>query len=178
MAGKPKRMSQIKQLIRLHQQGIGIKAIARQLEMSKNTVKVYLDKLTCLNISCDVLLSLDEPVLEAKFFAGSPSYKQDRYEEFKIQLSDYASELKKTGVNRRLLWEEYKQASPDGYGYTQFCHHLGQYLIAQSPSMVLQHEAADKLFIDFAGKKLAYIDKETGEVIECQVFVACSYNFV
>src|SRR5690606_17858691 len=31
----------------------------------------------------------------------------------------------------------------------------------------------DKLYIDFAGKKLAYIDRETGEAIECQVFVAC-----
>lgn len=28
-------------------------------------------------------------------------------------------------------------------------------------------------FIDFAGEKLSYIDRETGEIIECQVFVAC-----
>ena len=30
MAGKPKRMGQIKQLIRLHGQGLGKKTIARQ----------------------------------------------------------------------------------------------------------------------------------------------------
>ena len=49
MAGKPKRMSQIKQLIRLYQQGHGKKTIARQLGMSKNTVKAYLQKIKYLN---------------------------------------------------------------------------------------------------------------------------------
>lgn len=41
MAGKPKRMSQIKQLIRLYQGGSGIKTIARILGMSKNTVRSF-----------------------------------------------------------------------------------------------------------------------------------------
>lgn len=39
--------------------------------------------------------------------------------------------------------------------------------------MVLTHQPGEKLFIDFAGKKLSYIDPKTGEVIECAVFVAC-----
>ncbi|MFN8255705.1 MAG: hypothetical protein U0W24_08460 [Bacteroidales bacterium] len=39
--------------------------------------------------------------------------------------------------------------------------------------MVLTHEPAQKLFVDFAGKKLSYVDKQTGEIIECPVFVAC-----
>ena len=39
MAGKPKAISQIKQLIQLHQQGKSIKFIARSLGISKNTVK-------------------------------------------------------------------------------------------------------------------------------------------
>jgi DNA-binding CsgD family transcriptional regulator len=45
MAGKPKPMSQIKQLIILNRQGKGTKTIARLLGMSKNTVKAYLFKL-------------------------------------------------------------------------------------------------------------------------------------
>ena len=39
MAGKPRPMSQIKQMIRLHKQGYAIKSIARSLGISKNTVK-------------------------------------------------------------------------------------------------------------------------------------------
>jgi DNA-binding NarL/FixJ family response regulator len=42
MAGKPKRMGQVKQLIRLYEQGLGKKTIARKLGMSKNTVKTYI----------------------------------------------------------------------------------------------------------------------------------------
>lgn len=79
MAGKPKRMGQIKQLILLHQQGHGIKTIARELGMSKNTVKSYLQKIAALKTAPGELLQLDDPVLEAKFHAGTPSYKEDRY---------------------------------------------------------------------------------------------------
>jgi len=173
MAGKPKRMSQIKQLIRLHQQGLGKKTIARQLGMSKNTVKAYLQKIESGELIPESLLSLDEPVLEGKLFAGSPSYKQERYNSFKNELDYLSKELQRVGVTRRVLWEEYRQSHPDGYRYTQFCHHLSQYLVNKNPSMVLQHKAGEKLFIDFAGEKLSYVDKGTGEIIECQVFIAC-----
>ena len=44
MAGKPKRMSQIKQLLRFHKDGAKIKSIARNLAISRNTVKTYLKK--------------------------------------------------------------------------------------------------------------------------------------
>lgn len=173
MAGKPKRMGQIKQLILLHQQKHSIKSIARELGMSKNTVKTYLKKVAALKTSTEELMQLDDPVLEARFFAGTPSYKQDRYEKIKLDLGYYLKELKGPGVTRQLLWEEYRKENPKGYGYTQFCHHLNQYIKAQKPSMVLSHLPGDKLFIDFAGKTYPYIDQQTGEVIQCQVFVAC-----
>lgn len=183
MAGKPKRMSQIKQLLQLYKQGKEKKTIARILGVSKNTVKAYVNKVTTSELDIDELLSLEDPVLEAKLLAGNPSYKpDDRYEHIKAQLPYYSKELKKVGVTRKLLWEEYRMAHPDGYGFTQFCYHLRQYQIAQKPSMVLEHTPGEKLYIDFAGKKLSYIDLQTGEIIECQVFVAClpysDYSFV
>jgi transposase len=173
MAGKPKRMGQIKQLILLHQQGHGAKSIARELGMSKNTAKTYLKKIGALGATTQDLLQLDDPVLEARFHAGTPSYKQDRYEKIKLDLDHYLNELKETGVTRRLLWEEYRAQHSDGYGYTQFCHHLNQSMAAKKPSMVLNHLPGDKLFIDFAGKTHPYVDIQTGEIVQCQVFVAC-----
>ena len=72
MAGKPKPMSQIKQLILLHQQGKGRKTIARTLGISKNTVKVYLEKLRTLTTlkegqgyTLEELFRMEHPVLEA-----------------------------------------------------------------------------------------------------------------
>jgi transposase len=181
MAGKPKSMSQIKQLLLLHQQGKGKKTIARILGMSKTTVKVYLNKLQSLTASAKgakavtiaELVKLESPLLEAKFHPGNPAYKQQRYEHLKANLDFYLSELKRTGVNKSLLWEEYRRQYPDGYSHSQFCYHLQQQQVASKPSMVLEHKPAEKLFIDFAGKKLSYLDKETGELIGCQVFVAC-----
>ena len=182
MAGKIKPMSQIKQLLQLHKQGESIKSTAKNLGISRNTVKAYLAKFKDLNVGIDMLLALDDPILEKKFHAGNPAYKDNRFEEIKNDIHYYEKELKRNGVNRKLLWEEYKVVYPDGYGYTQFCHHLNQQIIAKKPSMVLNHKPGEKLFVDFAGKKIPYIDRETGEIIECQVFVAClpysDYAFV
>ncbi|NEW81852.1 MAG: transposase [Mariniphaga sp.] len=182
MAGKPKRMSQIKQLLQLHEQGKSKKFIARSLGMSKNTVKVYLSKLALSTLDIQSLLTLDDPILEGKFHAGNPAYKDERFDHFKTKLGYFSKELTRVGVTRQLLWEEYLSDYPGGYGHTQFCYHLSQQLIARKPSMVLQHRAGDKLFIDFAGKKLSYVDIDTGEVVPCQVFVAClpysDYSFV
>jgi len=173
MAGNPKSMSQIKQLIQLHQQGKSIKFIARSLAISKNTVKSYLEKVASAEIDVDALLKLDDPILEGEFHAGNPAYKDERYEHFIGKLDYFAKELHRKGVTRMLLWEEYRQDYPQGYGHSQFSFHLAQQLIARKPSMVLQHTAGEKLFIDFAGAKLPYIDIETGQMIYCQVFVAC-----
>lgn len=174
-------MTQIKQLLLLRQQGHGIKMIARTLGISKNTVKSYLIKFDALTDNQGVkqttkdLVNLANPLLEARFHPGNPAYKDDRYDHFKAHLPFYLKELKGVGVNKQLLWEEYKQQNPPngGYGYSQFCFHLHQQQVASKPSMVLEHQPAEKLFIDFAGKQLGYIDKETGEEIMCQVFVAC-----
>lgn len=173
MAGKTKSMSQVKQLLELHKQGKGIKFISRALGISKNTVKNYLAKLSAMKADIDQLLSKEDPELEMKFHSGTPSYKDPRYEHLKSNLDNYAKELNQTGVNKHLLWQEYLESYPGGYRYTQFCYHLNQQLLARKPSMVLEHKPGEKLFVDFAGKKLKYIEKETGEIIECPVFVAC-----
>lgn len=186
MAGKPKPMSQIKQLLLLYDQGKGIKTIARTLQMSKNTVKSYIEKLQHLTsgtirtetgrkqpYTLGALIQLENPELEAVFHPGNPSYKEPRYEDFITQRDYFARELHRVGVTRRLLWEEYRERYPDGYSYPQFCFHLQQQRIAAHPTMVLKHVPGEKLFIDFAGKKLSYVNPQTGELVQCQVFVAC-----
>ena len=182
MAGKPKPMSQIKQLLELHRQGKSIKFIARSLGISKNTVKSYISKLASSSFEIPDLLKLDGPILESKFHAGNPAYKDDRFDHFKTKLDYFLKELGQVGVTKRLLWEEYRSSNPEGYGHSQFCFHLSQQQVALKPSMVLQHKAGEKLYIDFAGKKLSYVDIDTGEIIPCQVFVAClpysDYSFV
>jgi len=182
MAGKPKPMAQIKQLILMQEQGFSIKKIARILQMSKNTVKKYFAKLQLLDIPTQTLVSLEDPALEGRFLAGNPAYCDRRFEFLKDKLDHYVTELNRNGVTRQLLWEEYRQSHPDGYKYAQFCHHIRQHLRSAKPSMVLDHKPADKLFVDFAGRTASYVDPESGEVHDCQLFVAClpcsDYGFV
>lgn len=166
-------MSKIKQLIRLWAQGREKRYIARALGMSKNTVKGYIAKLAQGNWDTSLLLDMADDELRVLIDAGNPAYSDGRFEHLKDHLEQFCKDLAKTGVTRQLLWEEYLEKYPEGYRYTQFCFHLDQHLRSRKPSMVLQHEAGDKLFIDFAGKTAGYADKESGELITCQLFVAC-----
>ncbi len=172
MAGKAKTMSQIKQLLRLRQQGHGKKKIAGILRIGINTVRTYLRKLEGLDEDIETLLALEDPVLNARFHAGNPSYKEERYGQLKDDLGHYHKELNRKGVTKQLLWEEYREAHPQGYSHSQFCYHLYQYSKASKPTLPLTHLAGEKLLIDYAGDTIAYIDPDTGEVIDCQVFVA------
>jgi transposase len=166
-------MGSIKQLLQLHRQGTPVKQMARVLGMSKNTIKDYLAKYKALGIETERLLGMDDPVLEGMFHSGNPAYKPDkRYEELMARMDYYLKELTRTGVTRYMLWQEYLQEHPGGYRFTQFSFHINQRQKAANPSMVLTHAAGDKLFIDFAGDKLSYCDKTTGEIIPCEVFVA------
>lgn len=165
-------MSTIKQLLLLHKDGHGIKNISRHTKMSKNTVKSYLLKLGLLKCSVEDLLKLDDPVLESRFHGGSPSYSDDRHEVLLERMPYFMSELKKKGVTRHLLWEEYSTNKGVYYSYSQFCYHLQQYSRSKQSTMVLHHEAGDKLMIDFSGKKMHYINRDTGELISCQMYIA------
>lgn len=72
-----------------------------------------------------------------------------------------------------MLFKEYKQKYPEGYSRSTFCFYLRRYHQTNNVVMHLEHKAGDKLFIDFAGKRLSIVDQESGEIIPVQVF--CCY---
>jgi len=182
MSGKPTQMSKIKQLVRLHASGVSNRQIAKDLGLYKGTVNDYVRKLQTSGMQAEEVLQMDEPVMEGKFFAGTAAYLDKRFEDFKERLPYFERELKRRHVTRRLLWLEYITHNSSGYRYTQFCHHLKQQLVARKPSAVLTHEPGEELYVDFAGDKLQYVDRQTGEVVAVNVFVAClpysDYSFV
>lgn len=175
MAGKTTSMSKIKQMLILLKAEKGVKTIAGLTGISRNTIKSYKVKLEKMDTSIDDLLRLDDPELESVFHSGNPAYSDNRFDKLKLLLDDYVKELEepKNHLTRYTLWQEYRLEHPDGYGYSQFCFHLGQHKRASHPTMVLSSTPADKLLVDFAGDTLSYVDMQTGEIITCQVFVAC-----
>ncbi|RZL00258.1 MAG: hypothetical protein EOO89_30600 [Pedobacter sp.] len=94
-------------ILRLHKQGDSIKSIARNLWISKNTVKAYISKLAAGEIPLAELLGMEDPLLMGKFHVGSPAFKDPRFEYLRNHLTYCAKELESVGMTRRLLYEEY-----------------------------------------------------------------------
>ena len=55
----------------------------------------------------------------------------------------------------QLLWEEYLDEHHDGYQNSQFCDHFHAWRKSAEVSMHIDHKAGEKLFVDYAGDKLA-----------------------
>jgi len=175
MAGATKGMNKIKQLIRLHIDGYSNRAIAAVLEMNKETVNRYVLRATADELEFEALLSLDDPVLEHRMTGGSPSYPDKRFEEFKVLLPYLEKEMNRKHVTLKLLWEEYKSTHPDGYSLTQFRFHFNQHVLARKPTTLVRdtYIAGEKLFIDFTGDLICYVEPTTNNTIKVQTFVAC-----
>lgn len=72
----------------------------------------------------------------------------------------------------QLLWEEYRAAFPDGFGYSRYCERFAAFKARRSPTMRQTHVAGERLFVDYAGTTLEVIEPATGEVMTAQLFVA------
>ena len=160
----------LKQIIRHHSNNTPIKAIARHCGISRNTVKHYLKRIEESKVPYSELLSMEDHELGQRFAQGkSPSRRHDA---LIAQMPYLMEELKRTGVNRQVLWEEYKAHHPDGYQYTRFCHHLDQWQASAKASMHIAQKPGDKLYIDFCGKRLEWEDRKSGKKYPVEVFIA------
>ncbi|WP_461335882.1 IS21 family transposase [Bradyrhizobium liaoningense] len=68
--------------------------------------------------------------------------------------------------------EEYRAVHPEGYGYSRFCDLFREFDRRLSPTMRQDHPAGDKVFVDYSGKKIMIVDRETGVVRDAEIFVA------
>jgi transposase len=171
MAGKTITMSTLKQIIRLRNNGVALQTIAKAVNTSRNTVKKYIRLIEVKGISYDELLQMEDTALEALLQDPDPE-DQARLESLSRLFPYFEKELSRTGVTRWVLWGEYKQQHPDGYSYSQFCDHFKLWKRGRSATLHFEHEPADKLFIDFTGKKLSIVDPQTGELSQVEIYVA------
>ncbi len=146
------------------------RSIAEELGISRNTVKKYLYKIQQTGMSLEEFILLEDK--EINHLMEDPPKEIDKLEELKKLFPHIEKELRRVGVNRWLLWEEYKREHPGGYSYTQFCYHYQQWCKSGEVTMHFEHKAGDKLFVDYAGKKLSIVDWATGEIKKVEVFVA------
>lgn len=180
MAGKTIGMHQIKQVIELSRKGKGIREIVRLTGIARNTIRDYLRKAERLELPPESLVAMEnetlglalqhEPMAENAGQVAALT-KDERFKTIELQLGYYVAELRKRGVTRYLLWEEYRKDYPDGYRYTQFCEYIRRYQQRHQAVMHFSHKPGEQMQVDFAGDKLHYVDRETGEIIPCEVLV-------
>lgn len=79
---------------------------------------------------------------------------------------------KKNGVTRTLLWMEYIERNPEGYGLSQFNEHYRRFRKKSKKSSMHQESIpGEKLHEDYSGLTMFFVDRETGEKHDCELFV-------
>lgn len=172
-------MRKIREVLRLkHVCGLSNVKIAASCNISRESVRNYLMRVSQANLPWPLPEGLDDGALERLLF---PS------ENINTRLPQpdcqwVHQELKRKGVTKWLLWEEHKATHPDGVSYSRFCQLYREFKATLSVSMRQSHVAGDKLFVDYAGLTITLIDRTTGEELHAQIFVAVlgasNYTFV
>ena len=166
-------MQNVRSILQLLIRGFSGRKISRDLALSRNTVKLYTDRFNACAFSLEQLQQMDDAGLHAIAYADAKQMQADsRTGDFKSRIDYFLAELKRTGVTKQLLWEEYKLDTVDGYEYSQFCELFAQHKKVNEASMHFEHKAGDVMMVDFAGDNLSYVNKESGELVSCPVFVA------
>ena len=170
MANQIIPMSKLRKFLKLSLEGKSLRQISELTGMSRNTIFKYNDLLKKHPLSQKELANLSDKELYSIVYP--PAVEKQAHEVLYGLFPEMDVKLSRVGVTKFMLWEQYKQNHPEGLQYSRFCEHYKRYEKSQQITCVLEHKAGDKMMVDFAGKKLSLIDKETGEAIPVEFFVA------
>ena len=172
MANKMTDMSKIRKIIHLHHQRRSMLFISRYLKVSRNTVKKYLSLYRILNLKLSDINQSSDLELEKLFKQTQESSISPKIKAIHDFFPYMEKQLKKQGVTKISMWEDYYAKNPDGVKSSQFMIYYQRWSKKVNPVMHMEHKAGDKMFIDYAGKTLQIIDKKSGEITDVQFFVA------
>jgi len=171
MAVKQVEIMKLKQLLLLKEKGESNRSCEKILGIHRNTINHYVRLFRISGLKYSDLCTLDEKSL-IELFPGKEILDTQRYSTLSGYFTYFEKELRKPGCTREILWRAYLQRHPGGYGYSQFNEHINRWQNKVKGSGKLIHKAGDKIYVDYTGKKLHITDKQTGEIIELEVFVA------
>jgi transposase len=181
MDAKKVDIMELRQLLLLKEKGESNRFCEKLLGIHRNTINHYVRLFEACGLDYGSLLEHDDNTLKELFPASEP-LNTARYSILSGYFTYFEKELKKPGCTRQVLWQEYLNKHPGGYGYSQFNEHLARWRDKVKASGKLIHKVGDKVYVDYTGKKLQITNKHTGELTEVEVFVgilpASQYTYV
>jgi len=151
--------------------GLSQDQIARSCSISQASVSNCLKRARAVGVSWPLPKGWDEARLEEALFR----HPLHRYET-RRPTPDFARLHQELQSNRhltlQLLWEEYRQSYPDGYGYSRFCELYHRWRRHLDVVLRHEHQAGEKLFVDYAGDTIAIHDPKGGPAHQASIFVA------
>ncbi len=153
---------------------MGIKETANTFHISRNTVRKYVRLFISSGKPTDQLLELTEEQLRDMFGCTEFRHREPSQRQLELDalIPDYVARLSRKGMTVRKLFNEYRESHPDGFQESVFRRTVRQYRFHTTVVGHVEHYAADRMYIDFAGDRLAVVDEMTGEVKKAEVFVA------
>jgi transposase len=166
-------MRKIKEVLRLRNElNLDQRQIARCCSISVSTVHEYLKRAAAAHLVWPLTDGWDDARLEAVLFPcpDTPQPPTTR------SLPDFAAiheQLQRhRDVTLQLVWEEYRDGNPDGYGYSRFCELYHRWRKKLDVVLRQEHKAGEKAFVDWAGATMPIYERGTGEVWQAPMFVA------
>jgi len=165
-------MRKIRDVLRLKfESGLSERVIARSMSLSNGSVNSYLQRARMAGLGWPLPVDLDDGALERLLFPPAATAEAARARP-RPGWAAVDKDMRRKGVTLALLWEEYRAAHPDGFGYSWFCEHYDAFKSRLRPTMRQSHAAGEKVFVDFAGDAIDIVDPTTGEVRPMKLFVA------
>ena len=162
-------MRKIREVLRLrHDLNVSAREIALSVGIARSSVAEYSYRADAAGLSWPLPEGISDEDLERLLFPPPPSVEEPSRPVPswpKIQ-----KDLSRKGVTLLLLWQEYKAAHPDGYGYSRFASLYREWQNKTDVRMRQHHKAGEKMFVDFVGLTMPITDPSTGDVRQVQVF--------
>ena len=165
-------MRRIRDVLRLkYEARLSERAMTAALGISKGAIGSYLNRARAAGLSWPLPEGLTDTELERRLFPSLPA-ADTGCSRPEPNWAEVERELRRRGVTRALLWQEYRARHPDGFGYSWFCEAYEAWKSHLSPRMRQSHVGGEKVFVDFAGDTIGVTDPDSGVVWQARLFVA------
>ena len=163
-------MQPIKSILRYHfGEGHSIRKTAMYSRVSFSAARDYVHRAKRAGFSWPLPTGITNEELKARLFPNSGSIQ------LRHPVPDWAevyAMLSRKGQTLQLVHERYLAAHPGGYSYSRFCALYRCWCKRKKVVMRQTHVPGEKLFVDYAGKTMSYVDPNSGEPRVAQIFVA------